>query len=98
MADGLGFIKNAIIDQHFVVRSRFNRLLSLTMENPNLKCIGIDESTAIVVSGNKVKVVGLSQVLVFDAQGKTPSLQGVKLGAKDINLSIYLAGDEFILN
>ncbi|WP_421976745.1 cyanophycinase [Roseivirga seohaensis] len=98
LADGLGFIKNAIIDQHFVVRSRFNRLLSLTMENPNLKCIGIDESTAIVVSGNKVKVVGLSQVLVFDAKGKTPSLQGVKLGAKDINLSIYLDGDEFSLN
>tara|TARA_A100000171_G_scaffold44204_1_gene46833 strand:- start:113 stop:979 length:867 start_codon:yes stop_codon:yes gene_type:complete len=98
LADGLGFIKNAIIDQHFVVRSRFNRLLSLTMENPNLKCIGIDESTAIVVSGNKVKVVGLSQVLVFDAQGKTPSLQGVKLGAKNINLSIYLDGDEFSLN
>jgi len=98
LADGLGFIKNAIIDQHFVVRSRFNRLLSLTMENPNLKCIGIDESTAIVVSGDKVKVVGLSQVLVFDVQGKNPNLQGTKLGAKDINLSIYLDGDEFSLN
>ena len=70
LANGLGLIKKAIIDQHFVVRSRFNRLLSLSMEHPNLKCIGIDESTAIVVSGNSVKVVGLSQVLVFDAQGK----------------------------
>ncbi|MGW8122952.1 cyanophycinase [Roseivirga echinicomitans] len=98
LTNGLGFIKNAIIDQHFVVRSRFNRLLSLTMENPNLKCIGIDESTAIVVSGNKVKVVGLSQVLVFDAQGKTAQLQGTKLGVKDIKLSIYLDGDEFNLN
>ncbi|WP_323757250.1 cyanophycinase [Roseivirga sp.] len=98
LAVGLGFIKNAIIDQHFVVRSRFNRLLSLTMENPNLKCIGIDESTAIVVSGDKVKVVGLSQVLVFDAQGQAAQLQGTKLGTKDINLSIYLDGDEFSLN
>ena len=26
---GLGFIKTAVIDQHFVVRSRYNRLLSL---------------------------------------------------------------------
>jgi cyanophycinase len=97
LADGLGFINKAIIDQHFVKRSRYNRLLTLSIENPDLKCIGIDESTAIVVSGNKVKVVGASQVLVFDAGGKKAKLQGEKLGQKDIKLSIYLAGDEFSL-
>jgi cyanophycinase len=97
LANGLGFLKKAIIDQHFVKRSRYNRLLTLTMEHPEIKCIGIDESTAIVVSGDKVKVVGASQVLVFDAGGKKAKLQGKKLGQKDIKLSIYLAGDEFSL-
>lgn len=97
LAAGLGLVKKAIIDQHFVARSRFNRLLSLTMENPTLKCIGIDESTAIIVSGDRVKVIGLSQVLVFDAQGQAANLQGAKLGASDIKLGIYLNGDEFSL-
>jgi cyanophycinase len=67
------------------------------MENPDLKCIGIDESTAIIVSGKMVKVVGSSQVIVFDSQGIKAKLNGEKLGQSDMKLSIYLAGDVFNL-
>ena len=62
---GLGFIKTAVIDQHFVVRSRYNRLLSLIIENPTYKGIGIDEGTAILVKNGSAEVVGRAQVIVF---------------------------------
>jgi cyanophycinase len=95
LANGLGLIKTAIIDQHFVKRSRHNRLMTLAMEYPELKCIGIDESTAIIVKGKKARVVGLSQVLVYDgSKGKTKT-QGSKLGMEGIKLSVYLDGDTF---
>ena len=97
LSKGLGFLKTAIIDQHFVKRSRHNRLLTLAMENPKLKCIGIDESTAIVVTGNKARVVGLSQVLVFDGSKGKGKTQGSKLGMEGIKLSVFLDGDTFSL-
>lgn len=97
LSTGLGFVKTAIIDQHFVKRSRHNRLITLAIENPKLKCIGIDESTAIVVSDNKAKVYGASQVLVFSGAKGKRSDKDLKLGMKNINLSIYLAGDQFKL-
>lgn len=61
---GLGLLSNAIVDQHFICRMRMNRLLSVAMENPDYLGIGIDESTAIVVEGNKVRVTGDSQVIL----------------------------------
>lgn len=65
---GLGFVKNAIIDQHFVRRRRMNRLLSVVFEHPHLIGIGIDEATAIWVKPNATfEVIGESAVLVYDA-------------------------------
>lgn len=95
--EGLGLLDNAIIDQHFIVRSRYNRLLSALAKYPALPCIGIDEVTAIIVHTNKVKVVGQSQVIVFkDPKGlKVTSDELIKVN--DMQVSIYTAGDEFIL-
>jgi len=95
--EGLGLLDNAIIDQHFIVRSRYNRLLSALAKYPALPCIGIDEVTAIVVHGNRVKVTGESQVFVFkDPRGlKITSDELIKL--TDMQVSIYTKGDEFLL-
>jgi cyanophycinase len=79
---GLGFIKTAVIDQHFVVRSRYNRLLSLIIENPTYKGIGIDEGTAILVKNGSAEVVGRAQVIVFKNPKQSKKLNGDKLGAK----------------
>ena len=54
--EGLGLITTAIIDQHFIIRSRYNRLLSVLAANPTLQCIGIDEATAIIIQDKKVTV------------------------------------------
>lgn len=93
-AEGLGLISNAIIDQHFVIRSRHNRLITAVLENPKVPGIGIDESTAILVSGNRAEVVGTSQVLVFRNTGKGTKLKAGKIGGK-IQLEVFLPGDSF---
>lgn len=64
---GFGFLKNVIIDQHFLIRKRQNRLFSVLKDNPTLRGIGIDESTAIVVKPNStIDVVGQAHVLIFE--------------------------------
>jgi cyanophycinase len=49
LVPGLGFLHNAVVDQHFVRRERHNRLLSVVLERPHLIGAGIDEQTAIEV-------------------------------------------------
>ncbi len=95
--EGLSLIDSAIIDMHFVVRSRYNRLLTAIASFPTLPCIGIDEGTAIIVHGNTVKVAGASQVIVFT---KPNHLQVTKKGYikfDDVKMSIYIDGDTFQL-
>ncbi len=94
---GLGLLKNAIVDQHFIWRSRYNRLLSLIVEHPDLIGVGIDESTALLVKGNHAEVLGKSQVIVFKNKDKQKSEKSEKLGAKNIILDIYLPGEKFII-
>lgn len=66
--EGFGFVDLAIIDQHFIARRRHNRLLSLVLEHPELVGVGIDEATAIVVSGaSRFEVLGDGTVMVYDA-------------------------------
>ena len=69
--DGLGLLPDAIVDQHFIVRQRQNRLIGLVIKNPNLLGIGIDEDTAFYVTDNRFgEVLGTSQVMIFDAHKK----------------------------
>ncbi|MBE9462239.1 cyanophycinase [Dyadobacter subterraneus] len=95
---GLGLLTNAIIDQHFVVRSRYNRLLSAIAKYPELTCIGIDESTAISVTGNHVKVVGQSQVIVMKRPLELKVTEQGLIKMKDLQFSIFTAGDSFLLS
>jgi cyanophycinase len=94
---GFGFVKNAIIDQHFLIRRRQNRLLSLVLENPTLLGAGIDESTAILVRPDgKWEVLGESQVYVVDARKAiVTKASSNKLGAHGLALHLLLPGDVF---
>ncbi|MES2650268.1 MAG: cyanophycinase [Bacteroidota bacterium] len=62
-SEGLGLLQNTIIDQHFIKRNRYARLISSLAAHPEMVCIGIDESTAIIVRGTKATVAGESQVI-----------------------------------
>jgi cyanophycinase len=81
-ADGLALWPRAIVDQHFVRRQRFNRLLSAVLDRPELVGVGVDESTAAVWRGSKLEVIGAAQVLIIDARKATiPAGKTGELGA-----------------
>lgn len=88
-------LKNVIIDQHFVKRSRYNRLISAIIEHPDMTGIGIDESTAILVNGKSIEVVGASQVLLLQNPEHSKTINEDKLGAHNLVLNIYLPGEIF---
>jgi cyanophycinase len=97
-AEGLGFLDDAIIDQHFVKRKRHNRLISVVLEHPQLVGIGIDERTAIIVNPDHTfEVVGKSCVVVYDAR----KAQGVRsgpnnaIGGTHLTMHVLLDGDRY---
>ena len=63
--EGLGFLKNAAVDQHLLRRNRHFDMLEVIDKHPNLLGIGIDEDTAIVVEGDRFDVIGRSYVVVY---------------------------------
>jgi len=95
IAEGLGLLTTAIIDQHFVWRSRHNRLFTAVIEHPEMLGIGIDESTAILVKGDSAEVVGVSQVIVFSNPKRSSRNYNSKLGANQLMLDVFLPGDKF---
>jgi cyanophycinase len=64
-AKGFGFLPGAVVDQHFLRRNRVNRLIGVLQDHPGLVGFGIDEGTAIVVTGSRVRAVGRSYVTVL---------------------------------
>lgn len=93
---GLGLVKNVIIDQHFLKRSRYNRLLTALIEFPDHIGIGIDESTAIIVRDKIIEVVGESEVIVVKKPKqiiKSPKNHLVSI--KSLEMSVFVEGQKF---
>jgi cyanophycinase len=65
---GMGFLKNAAIDQHINTRKRENDLREVITIHPELLGIGLYESTAIVVRGDKFEVIGNGKVAITDGK------------------------------
>ena len=65
---GFGLVKNVAIDQHIVTRHREGDLAAVIEDHPELLGIGIDESTAVVVQGDRFEVIGKSKVAITDGK------------------------------
>jgi cyanophycinase len=98
-SEGFGFVRNAVIDQHFVTRRRHNRLISVVLENPALVGVGIEESTAVLVRPDgKYEVLGEGQVIIYDARGaKTAKAPDGHLGGHGLTMHVLLPGDVYDL-
>ena len=98
-ADGLGLWPDVIVDQHFLKRQREARLISLVLDRPDLLGVGIDESTAVVVTGRRFEVIGRSSVVVIDARtAKVEQTLAGSLGAGfDLRLHVLRPGMTFDL-
>lgn len=94
--EGIGLVRNAIIDQHFVRRKRHNRLMTLVLEHPQLYGVGIDEGTALIVERDgRWRVAGASVVVIYDARNSVISTSPARLGGSALSLHVLPSGSRF---
>lgn len=85
---GIGFLPNALVDQHFLARGRIGRLIAAVLDTPEFDLgFGVDENTALVVDGDIVHPVGASGVVVVDIAGARRS------GRSATGIRVHLLGD-----
>jgi cyanophycinase len=63
---GFGFLTNVAVNPHLSEAMRQNELVTIIDAYPKLLGIGIDEKAAIVVSGDRFKVIGKGRVAIYD--------------------------------
>ncbi len=63
---GLGFFPWGIVDQHFIKRGRFGRLVVAMAASGTRRGFGVDENTALFVDGDRAQVVGEFGAFVLD--------------------------------
>ncbi|MDR1683723.1 MAG: cyanophycinase [Candidatus Symbiothrix sp.] len=81
---GLGFLRNSVIDQHILARNRQFDVAAFVRIAPQFIGLGIDESTAVVVQRDSLEVIGKSYVAVHSADKE--------------NYSFLRKGDKYDLN
>jgi cyanophycinase len=67
---GFGFLPGCAVDQHFFARNRTGDMTGLMKQYPQYLGIGLDEGTAIVVTGSTAQVIGKSKVAFYDTKKK----------------------------
>lgn len=94
---GFGIFKGAIVDQHFMHRPRYNRLISAVLDHPELIGVGIDEETALLVRPDRVwEVLGNNYVKIFDARrAHIVDDEGPMAKASDIRMHVLPEGGTF---
>ena len=97
---GLGFVSNAIIDQHFSERRRTGRLLSVLAQMPDMLGVGIDEDTALVIErGQGVEIYGQGAVTLIDGRRMHSNVEDLeaheRLEMLDVRLHVLPAGHRY---
>jgi cyanophycinase len=104
LGPGLGLLPGTVVDTHFGQRGRMDRLIKAVARQPGLLGIGLDEDTALVLTGgSRMRVVGAGSVRIIDGTGITYSSfsdrgdQGI-LAVHHIMLHTLGPGDHFDLH
>jgi cyanophycinase len=63
---GFRFLRRSAIDQHINTRNRWDDLIPVIRNMPELLGIGLSEGTAIIVAGDRLEVIGTWKVAVHD--------------------------------
>ena len=97
VSEGFGIFKGAIVDQHFMHRARYNRLISAILDHPQLLGVGIDEETALLVRPDGLwEVIGSYYVKIFEARrSRIIDDEGPMAKASDIRMHILPMGSTF---
>ncbi len=69
-ASGFGFLGGIALDVHFLARNRIFTMQKFLKEQTQMRGIGVDEDTAIIVHNGSFEVIGNSYVTVYDIEGR----------------------------
>ncbi|MGV3560510.1 cyanophycinase [Larkinella arboricola] len=100
---GFSFLPDAVIDTHFMQRSRFPRLTEALLRNPGLIGIGLCIDSGVVISeGNIMRAIGSGGVFIIDADEvsqtnyhEVPELEPVYL--HNLRVTILARGASYFL-
>ncbi len=101
LTDGLGFVPELLVDQHFHNRNRMARLLSAIAAHPNRLGVGIDEDTCIAIAEDGVfQVLGKGTITVIDPGSLThtsypESLETSPLSLHNLKVHVLNQGDRY---
>jgi cyanophycinase len=100
----LNILPNLLIDQHFIERARYPRLLHAVLAHPQLLGLGLSEETGLIFRpGQPAEVFGDEVVVVVDGRRVTTSNYasrpaGQPVGGQGFAVSLLVAGDTFAVN
>ncbi len=95
---GLGFVgPHLFVDQHFLKRGRFGRMIPLMMAKGYKLGLGVDENTAAIIRGDEIEVIGDRGAMVVDlTEAKTDATLGA-FNVQGARLSYLEHGDRYHL-
>jgi cyanophycinase len=100
LTEGLGFLPELLVDQHFHNRNRMARLISAIAAHPDKLGIGIDEDTcaAFEIDGT-FNVLGKGTITIIDARGLThtnyPAIDESPLSLHNLTVHVLSQGDRY---
>jgi cyanophycinase len=100
IAPGLGFIGDDVfVDQHFLVRGRFARMIPAMLKKGYKYGLGIDENTAMVVDPRRrIEIVGSKGALLVDLSRATTNAANAGFNVSNAVISYLDRGDLYDLN
>jgi cyanophycinase len=104
IATGLEFLKDVAIDTHFIARGRIVRMAQMIALNPGAIGIGLEEDTAVVVTGgSEIEVIGNGIITVVDGHPMTyTNINEVKDGEPltmcDLTVHFLSKGERYHIN
>lgn len=93
---GLGFVgPDIFVDQHFLKRGRFGRMLPVMLQKGYKLGIGVDENTAAIVRGSEVEVIGFKGAFIADLTHATTDKNLREFNLRDARLTYLDHGDRY---
>jgi cyanophycinase len=93
---GLGFVgPHLFVDQHFLKRGRFGRMVPLMMAKGYKIGLGVDENTAAVIRGDEIEVIGDRGALVVDLTDARSDAAVGAFNVRGARLSYLEHGDRY---
>ena len=95
---GLGFVgPDLFVDQHFLKRGRFGRMVPLMLAKGYKLGLGVDENSAAVIRGDEVEILGHKGALLVDLGEASSDRQLGVFNLKNAKLTYLDHGDRMNL-